>query len=310
MGALSVAAWQEAGISGQLLASVVRSPQLSNKRTVLLYLPATYNTGHKRYPVIYLQDGQNLFDPTTAFGGKTWRAGEAMTLLAAAGMDAIVVAPYHMEAQRIEEYNPFAHWRHGRGAAYVEFVAETLKPIIDHDWRTVPDAGGTVIGGSSMGGLISLYAYCVRRDVFGGAMVMSPSLWVANGAIYGVVANSWCRVAGSTSTTARASSAQPLAALAVEKGYVDGADLLYVQGKGDRHTEGAWARRLPRALRFFWRLGARSQNPAPPGCSVDVYQTMSFTQGGLNYGSAQSECSLEGNTARRRRNDAPGQRCL
>ena len=154
---------------------------------MLLYLPASYNTGHKRYPVIYLQDGQNLFDPATAFGGKTWRAGEAMTLLAAAGMDAIVVAPYHMEAQRIEEYNPFAHWRRGRGAAYVEFVAETLKPIIDHDWRTVPDAGGTVIGGSSMGGLISLYAYCVRRDVFGGAMVMSPSLWVANGAIYGVV---------------------------------------------------------------------------------------------------------------------------
>ncbi|MFN8468235.1 MAG: alpha/beta hydrolase-fold protein, partial [Caldilineaceae bacterium] len=78
-----VAAWQEAGISGQLLASVVRSPQLGNERTVLLYLPASYDTGQKRYPVVYMQDGQNLFDPATAFGGKTWRAGAAMTQLAA-----------------------------------------------------------------------------------------------------------------------------------------------------------------------------------------------------------------------------------
>ncbi len=261
-----VAAWQEAGISGQLLASVVRSPQLSNERTVLLYLPATYDTGQKRYPVVYMQDGQNLFDPATAFGGKTWRAGEAMTQLAAAGIEAIVVAPYHMEAQRIEEYNPFAHWRHGRGVAYVEFVAETLKPIVDHDLRTVPDACGTVIGGSSMGGLISLYAYCVRPDVFGGAMVMSPSLWVANGAVYGVVREQL--VPGGrlyVDNGTRESSAQPLAALAVEKGYVDGADLLYVQGKGDRHTEPAWARRLPRALRFLLASGSALTDSGAPG---------------------------------------------
>ena len=261
-----VAAWQNIGTSGQLLASVVRSPQLGNERTVLLYLPASYDSAQKRYPVVYLQDGQNLFDPTTAFGGKTWRAGEAMTLLAAAGIEAIVAAPYHMGAQRIEEYNPFAHWRRGRGAAYVEFVAETLKPIVDHDFRTVPAAAGTVIGGSSMGGLISLYAYCVRPDVFGGAMVMSPSLWVANGAVYGVVREQL--VPGGrlyVDNGTRESSAQPLAALAVEKGYADGADLLYVQGKGDRHTEGAWARRLPRALRFLLASGSALTESCSPG---------------------------------------------
>lgn len=252
-----VGAWQGAAIGGQLLASIVRSPQLGNERTVLLYLPASYDSGQKRYPVVYLQDGQNLFDPATAFGGKTWRVGEAMAVLAAEGREAIVVAPYHMEAQRIEEYNPFAHWRHGRGAAYVEFVAETLKPIIDHDFRTVPDAGGTTIGGSSMGGLISLYAYCVRPDVFGGAMVMSPSLWVANGAVYGVVREQLVRGGRLyVDNGTRESSAQPLAALAVEKGYVEGADLLYVQGKGDRHTEPAWARRLPKALRFLLPTGS------------------------------------------------------
>lgn len=265
-----ISGWREKEISGQLLASVVRSPQLGNERTVLLYLPAFYGTAdgivQKRYPVVYLQDGQNLFDPATAFGGKTWQAGETMTLLAAQGIEAVLVAPYHMESQRIQEYNPFAHWRGGRGAAYVEFVAETLKPIVDHDFRTLSHAGGTLIGGSSMGGLISLYACCVRPDVFGGALVMSPSLWVANGAAYGLARE---RLAPGgrlyVDNGTRESSAQPLAALAIEKGYVDGADLLYVQGKGDRHTESAWARRLPAALRFLLASGSALTESGIPG---------------------------------------------
>jgi predicted alpha/beta superfamily hydrolase len=261
-----IGAWHTAGVSGQLLASSVRSPQLANERTVLLYLPASYNSAQKRYPVVYLQDGQNLFDPATAFGGKTWRAGEALTVLAAEGREAIVVAPYHMEAQRIEEYDPFANWRRGRGEAFVDFVAETLKPIVDHDFRTIRDAAGTIIGGSSMGGLISLYAYCVRPHVFGGAMVMSPSLWVANGAVYGVVREQLVRGGKLyVDNGTRESSAQPLAALAVEKGYVEGADLLYVQGKGDRHTEPAWARRLPRALRFLLPTGSGLTESGSPG---------------------------------------------
>ena len=172
--------------AGKLLGSVVKSPQLGNERIVLLYLPASYGEGNKRYAVVYLQDGQNLFDPSTAFGGETWQAGETMALLAGEVLEAIVVAPYHMGTQRIQEYNPFSQWRSGRGAAFVEFLAETLKPIVDHDFRTLRDAANTIIGGSSMGGLISLYAYCVRPDVFGRAMIMSPSLWVANGAAYAV----------------------------------------------------------------------------------------------------------------------------
>ncbi len=252
-----VEAWQGAGVPGQLLGSFVKSPQLGNERVVLLYLPASYNTAQKRYPVVYLQDGQNLFDPSTAFGGKTWQVGETMALLADEALEAIVVAPYHMEIQRIQEYNPFSHWRMGRGTAFVEFVTETLKPIVDHDFRTLGDAANTNIGGSSMGGLISLYAYCVRPDVFGGAMVMSPSLWVANGAAYGLVREKLAR-GGKLyiDNGTRESSAQPLAALATEKGYRAGIDLSYVQGKGERHTEPAWARRLPGALRFLLTSGS------------------------------------------------------
>jgi predicted alpha/beta superfamily hydrolase len=252
-----LAAWGDGSVTGQLLGSVVRSPQLGNERTVLLYLPASYDAGETRYPVIYLQDGQNLFDPATAFGGQTGRVGETMTRLAQESCEAIVVAPYNMEKQRIQEYNPFPEWRRGRGAMYVSFVAETLKPLIDHDFRTLGDREHTVIGGSSMGGLISLYALCMRPDIFGGALVMSPSLWIANGAAYGLAREKLgpgSRLYIDNGT--RESSAQPLAALAVEKGLREGEDLRYVQGKGERHTEAAWARRLPDALRFLLPPGA------------------------------------------------------
>ena len=168
------------------------------------------------------------------------------------GLEAIVVAPYHMEKLRVQEYNPFAHWRQGCGAAYVEFLAHTLKPLIDHDFRTLGGPANTLIGGSSMGGLISLYAYCTQPEVFGRGLVMSPSLWVAHGAAYDLARG---RLAPGgrlyIDNGTRESSAQPLAALAVEKGYRAGQDLLYVRGKGERHTESAWARRLPGALRFL-----------------------------------------------------------
>ena len=103
-----------------------------------------------------------------------------------------------------------------------------------------------------MGGLISLYAYCTRPDVFGRALVMSPSLWVAHGAAY-AVAREKLAVGGRLyiDNGSRESSARPLAALAQEKGYREGETLLYVQGRGERHTESAWARRLPDALRFL-----------------------------------------------------------
>ena len=244
--------WQANGVSGQLLGSMVRSPQLRNERTVLLYLPASYDEGDRRYPVIYLQDGQNLFDSNTAFGGQTWQVGETMTTLAQEGIEAIVVAPYHGEGQRICEYNPFAEWRDGCGDLYVQFLAETLKRLVDHDFRTVVGPAHTVIGGSSMGGLISLYAHCARPDVFGRALVMSPSLWVANGAAY-ALAREKLRLGGRLyiDNGTREMSARPLAALAQEQGFRQGEDLLYVQGKGHRHTETAWARRLPDALRWI-----------------------------------------------------------
>ncbi len=256
-------AWQAGALGGQLLASRIDSPQLGYPRTVLLYLPTGYEDGEQRYPVVYMQDGQNLFDPAAAFGGQTWQVGKTMAQLAGEGLEAIIVAPYHMESRRIQEYNPFPHWQQGVGSLYSAFLTDTLKPLIDHDFRTLVSAQHTVIAGSSMGGLISLYTYCMRPDVFGRAAVMSPSLWVAQGAIYAVVREK-LKPGGKLylDNGTRESSAQPMAALLRQKGYRPGEDFLYVHGRGERHTESAWARRLPGALRFLLdRQDAPSESP-------------------------------------------------
>ncbi|TMC54555.1 MAG: hypothetical protein E6J26_08430 [Chloroflexi bacterium] len=114
------------------------SPQLRNARDILLWLPPSYQHSRRHYPVIYMQDAQNLFDPATSFGGQTWHVGETMTALGREGIEAIVVGIPHMGEQRIVEYNPFPSRHPGRGEQYVEFLLETLKPLVDRDFRTLP----------------------------------------------------------------------------------------------------------------------------------------------------------------------------
>ena len=249
----SLAMWQEAEVTGALRVSQeVYSPQLRNRRRVLVYLPASYWSSERRYPVLYMQDAQNLFDPATSYTGSTWRVGATMTQLAAEGIEAIVVAMDHGARRRIREYNPFPYWRGGRGGVYVRFVAETVKRIIDHDFRTLPDQAHTAILGSSMGGLISLYAYATYPQVYGAAGAMSPSLWVADGAMYNVVRDFY--VPGGRiylDNGPRESSARPIRDLLIERGWRAGADLCYVYARGAQHSERAWATRLPDALRFL-----------------------------------------------------------
>lgn len=249
----SLAPWQEETVSGTLLVShEVYSTQLRNRRRVLLYLPASYGDDARRYPVLYMHDAQNLFDPATSYTGATWRVGETMTRLAAEGIEAIVVAIDHGGRRRIREYNPFPYWRGGRGAFYLRFVVETVKRIVDHDFRTLPGRDQTAILGSSMGGLISLYAYAAYPQVFGAVGAMSPSLWVADGGMYNVVRDFFTpggRIY--LDNGARETSARPISELLQQRGWRRGKDLMYVYARGARHTESAWAERLPAALRFL-----------------------------------------------------------
>ena len=157
-------------------------PQLRRTRRVWLYLPPDYATTTKRYPVLYLQDGQNVFDAATSFAGE-WGVDETLDSLQAAGdWGAIVVAIDNGGANRSNEYHPWpsegAPFGGGEGPQYVDFIAKTLKPFIDARYRTRSDRINTGIGGSSSGGMISFYAALRYPDVFGRVLAFSPALFV------------------------------------------------------------------------------------------------------------------------------------
>lgn len=228
------------------------SPQLDNRRRLLLYLPPGYASSERRYPVIYFQDAQNVFDRATSFGGQEWEADETLEALNAQGRAAIAVALDHGGEQRNQEYNPFPGWWPARGDAYLAFLADTVKPQIDAQFRTKPDRAHTLIVGSSLGGLISLYAFFRRPEVFGAVGALSPALWPVHGAIYNFVREapfSEGRIYLDHGT--RENSAQPMYDLLKEKGYRARRHLKFVAEAGGEHTESAWARRLPEALRFL-----------------------------------------------------------
>ena len=162
-----------------LLSEAFPMAELGRTRRVWLYLPPGYATSGKRYPVLYLHDGQNVFDAATAFAGE-WGVDEALDALHAQGdPGAIVVAVDNGGQKRLDEYSPWKNARHGggEGDAYVDFLANTLKPYVDRHYRTRPGSASTGIMGSSMGGLISLYAGLKYPEVFGRVGVFSPALW-------------------------------------------------------------------------------------------------------------------------------------
>jgi predicted alpha/beta superfamily hydrolase len=153
-------------------------PQLGRQRRIWIYLPADYASSNKRYPVIYMHDGQNLFDEFTSGYGE-WGIDEIMDKLPAA-QQCIIVGIDHGGDYRITEYDPYdSKYGKGRGNDYVEFLVKTLKPYIDKNYRTKKDVRHTTIAGSSMGGLISMYAVLKYPDVFGNGGIFSPAFWIA-----------------------------------------------------------------------------------------------------------------------------------
>ncbi len=156
-------------------------PQLGRTRRVWVFLPRAYATSERRYPVLYMHDGQNVFDARTSFAGE-WGVDETLDSLHGLGReDAIVVAVDNGGQKRFDEYSPWINQKYGggQGDLYVDFLVRTLKPYVDRHYRTLPDRLHTGVAGSSMGGLISLYAALKYPDVFGRAGVFSPAFWVA-----------------------------------------------------------------------------------------------------------------------------------
>ncbi|QED39078.1 alpha/beta hydrolase [Antarcticibacterium arcticum] len=154
----------------------VYSSQLETEKNIWIYLPASYQSStQKNYPVLYLQDAQNLFDKSTSYAGE-WRVDETLDSL---NLDMIVVGIEHGNAKRIDELTPYAHPEHKGGNAdnYLNFITKTLKPYIDSQYRTKPAAASTFIGGSSLGGLFAFYSILKHPEIFSKAMVFSPSFW-------------------------------------------------------------------------------------------------------------------------------------
>jgi predicted alpha/beta superfamily hydrolase len=242
---------------------------LGNSRRVWAYLPPSYDENPTaRYPVLYMHDGQNLFDASRAAFGTEWGVDE--TLDAAADGDGlgervreiIVVAPENAGAARIDEYTPSydrSERAGGRGGLYLRFLVEELKPRVDAMLRTHPEREATGVMGSSLGGLISAYAALWHADTFGLIGEMSPSTWWNDAALVDDVT----AAANATPRPVRIyvdcgqpgddyANTKDLVAAYQATGWVEGQTFLHVYAPNAQHTESAWAKRLPAALRFLF----------------------------------------------------------
>ncbi|MCO6497370.1 MAG: alpha/beta hydrolase [Chitinophagaceae bacterium] len=191
---ITIGAWADDRPGGNKLATNTASPQvhimdtayympqLNRNRRIWIYLPKGYEQTNKRYPVLYMHDGQNVFDAATSFSGE-WGVDEFLDSLGGNCREAIVVAIDNGQSYRMNEYNPweFMEFGKGEGDQYVDFLIKDLKPYIDKHYRTLPGKKSTSIAGSSMGGLISLYAVLKYPKVFGSAGIFSPAFWTAKG---------------------------------------------------------------------------------------------------------------------------------
>lgn len=242
------------------------SPRLPASRPIYVYLPPTARENTlARFPVVYMHDGQNLFDPALSFAGVAWEVDRALDHGAADGSiaEAIVVGIGNSPDRGDEltavrdEVRGFG----GNGAAYLGMLTEEIKPLVDQSLPTLPERQHTFVAGSSLGGFMSLYAGLERADVFGGVGAFSPTTYWSNRWIVGQVQampaapqrprRVYLDSGDSGPSQDDAANTADLAAVFEGLGYQRGVDFDYVLGQGDVHDEAAWQRRLPRALAFL-----------------------------------------------------------
>jgi predicted alpha/beta superfamily hydrolase len=241
------------------------SPQLNNQRALRIYLPPSYDENPaKRYPVLYMHDGQNLFDPKTASFGTAWEVGKAINHLVALGsMDEVIVVGIDNTPDRIPEYTPCCDPKYGGGKldAYTHFIVDTVKPYIDHSYRTLPGKDNTAIMGSSLGGIASVYIAERYPQVFSKAGGMSSSFWWNKGALISSVPErvpvKFYLDAGTQDDGLEDSTRMRDAMLA--RGWRDGTDLMFYKMEGGRHNEASWAARVAKPLVWFFPWGSTVQ---------------------------------------------------
>lgn len=287
---LTIAGWE--GTNSQvstaspqvsILSDTFYIPQLNRKRRVWIYLPKDYTTSSKTYPVLYMHDGQNVFDRLTSFAGE-WGVDEALDSLYALGdPGCIVVAIDNGGGNRLNEYSPWVNPQYGggQGDLYVDFIVQTLKPYVDQRYRTLTDAANTGIMGSSMGGLISMYAGVKYPDIFGRVGALSSSYWfspmsyeyvsssvIDNSSYFYMIAG---EKEGSTqvsdmnkmSITLHTAGATPSQVFA--ESHVDG-----------QHSEWYWKREFPKAYKWLFEKKTSSQNDDIKNEASTIYQSGAY----------------------------------
>jgi predicted alpha/beta superfamily hydrolase len=233
------------------------SPELNNKRKLRIYLPPSYQENmRKRYPVLYMHDGQNLFDAKTAAYGAEWTVDETANRLIAMGqMGEIIVVGIDNTPDRIPEYTPCCDPKYGGGRldAYRRFIVSTLKPYIDRSYRTLPQREHTAIMGSSLGGIASVYIAQKEPQVFSKAGGVSSSFWWNQGALTRTPPRVPVKfyIDAGTNDDGLAETERMRDAM-LGAGYTPDVDLYFHAAQGASHNEKSWAARVDKPLTWFF----------------------------------------------------------
>jgi predicted alpha/beta superfamily hydrolase len=264
---------QKASLTGQFeYLHKFQSNVLKNERTIMIWLPPNYalRPSH-RFPVLYMHDGNNLFDARTAFGGVEWGVDEAASKLIFSGlMEEIIIVGIYNTMGRMEEYTPTVSKRHGGGDGrkYLEFITQELMPVINNRFRTNTDPQKTGIMGSSLGGLISLWAGFEFPHHFGLIGAVSPSLWWDEKYMQKIFIPSknklnhkiWMDMGshegmGRDGVSYAMKDTQEMCSSLKELGYKNSEDLFYFEHQGAYHNEASWASRIHMPLLYFYGIG-------------------------------------------------------
>lgn len=237
-------------------------PELNRNRRIWIYCPPDYETSlSKRYPVLYMHDAQNLFDKKNTAFGVEWQVDEALNTLFKQGDYGCIVVGIDNSANRLDEYSPWVNTQYGggQGDEYVDFITNTLKPYVDANYRTLSARSATGIMGSSMGGLISMYAFSERQDVFSKAGIFSPAFWFAGN-------NSVTHTAshprkGSGRVYFLSGGQEPAYVTSDMKNVADAmltagfstSDIYFETVSDGQHSEWFWAREFPDAYKWLFR---------------------------------------------------------
>ena len=294
---LTVQSWEDLGAGNpstassnvQIMSTAFYMPQLNRSRKIWIYLPPDYQTSTKTYPVLYMQDGQNLFDNVTSFSGE-WQVDETLnTLFSQGDYGAIVIGIDNGGSSRIDEYTPWNNPQYGGGEGdkYMQFVAETLKPYVDANYRTKPAAEYNALIGSSLGALISSYGGVKYSGTFSKIGSFSPAYWIVANQFNNYITTSTADlsgmriyfVAGATESANMASDINTVKNNLQTKGLTAANTLVKLDSYG-QHNENYWKGEFGAAYKWlFQTTNLKTENVSKKKISVGFEKNRIYIKG-------------------------------